>query len=95
MDGGMNIVMCAECVRRLRTPAMFCSRDCLAKNFQRHREDIHVPARARLGLDVKDANELEYENSAKTKYHAKNIDDWLVTIDSAVKEWEMNHHTSF
>lgn len=64
----------------------------MSKNFQRHREDVHLPTRRRLGLAIQDRDKLGFENQAKTRYHARDIRSMLFTLDAATKAWETKYN---
>ncbi|KAK3298233.1 uncharacterized protein B0H64DRAFT_429496 [Chaetomium fimeti] len=43
---------CTECLTTLKRPTAWCSLACADANFQTHREAVHLPGRARLGLGL-------------------------------------------
>ncbi|EAQ89929.1 hypothetical protein CHGG_06548 [Chaetomium globosum CBS 148.51] len=55
---------CTECLTTLKQPTAWCSLACADANFQAHREAVHLPERARLGLGreagADDEAQLEY-----------------------------------
>ncbi|KAK0729688.1 hypothetical protein B0H67DRAFT_474856 [Lasiosphaeris hirsuta] len=99
-DDSSTLVFCRECLTSLKLPTLWCSAACAEANFQRHREDVHMPARKRLGLVVTDRDQLDYfparagagaeENggAAGTRYRAKDIGVHVIPYDSAAKKWE-------
>ncbi|KAK3695435.1 hypothetical protein B0T22DRAFT_478098 [Podospora appendiculata] len=88
-----KICFCTECLTSLKLPTTWCSLACADKNFQRHREDVHIPARKRLGITVTDRDRLSYDAvdtslQAETKYHAIDIGAHITTYEAAVRAWE-------
>jgi hypothetical protein len=89
------MLFCTECLTALKQPTVWCSLTCADANFQTHREEIHIPARKRLGLSVDDEQQLEYlplpSNSgvgSKRKYRAKDIKALTTSLGEAVRQWE-------
>ncbi|KAI1452612.1 hypothetical protein F4805DRAFT_24477 [Annulohypoxylon moriforme] len=87
-EGGTNLVFCRECVETLDIPSIFCSSRCFNENFQHHRDTVHIPERKRTEHEVDDDDQLEFIPEDKTKYHAKKIEDHLVTFDDAIMGWQ-------
>ncbi|KAK3363637.1 hypothetical protein B0T25DRAFT_50378 [Lasiosphaeria hispida] len=103
-DDSATLAFCRECLTSLRLPTLWCSPACADANFQRHREDVHMPARKRLGLVVTDRNQLDYfpmppdggsgggggENNgaAGTRYRAKDIGAHVLLYAEAARGWE-------
>ncbi|KAI1212836.1 uncharacterized protein F4807DRAFT_352351 [Annulohypoxylon truncatum] len=87
-EGGTSLVFCRECVEALGVPSIFCSSRCFNENFQHHRDTIHIPERKRTGHEVGDDDQLEFIPEDKTKYHARKIEDHLVTFDDIMTEWQ-------
>ena len=48
---GSSAVFCRECVLVLKQPGVFCSAGCYGANFQRHRDDVHLPERERRRME--------------------------------------------
>lgn len=75
---------------------MWCSLTCADADFQRHREEVHLPERKKLGLGVDDEGQLEYDDrpggDSERKYRAKDIHALTTTLDEAVGEWEEKNH---
>ncbi|KAI5917526.1 hypothetical protein F4810DRAFT_696029 [Camillea tinctor] len=82
------LTLCQECVETLETPSTFCSSRCFNLNFQRHREEVHLPGRQKAGFEVKDENQLVFDDEDKTKYGAKQIEDHIVTLHEAIAQWQ-------
>ncbi|KAL2260732.1 hypothetical protein VTK26DRAFT_5165 [Humicola hyalothermophila] len=90
---------CTECLTSLRQPTLWCSLACAESDFQRHREEEHLPERKRLGLEVNDEDQLEYfkdntegdgssTSSSSKRYRAKDISAHTTSLDEAAREWE-------
>ncbi|KAK4125050.1 hypothetical protein N657DRAFT_670887 [Parathielavia appendiculata] len=102
-DGGTSapsqndIRFCTECLTTLKQASIWCSLACADANFQTHREQVHIPARNRLGLAVNDEQQLEYlplpdnntgDGSGSRKYRAKDVGGFTTSLGEAVQEWE-------
>lgn len=86
-----DLVFCTECLVSLKQPTTWCSPACADANFQTHRDEVHLPERKRLGLEVDDEARLEYlgdSSDGNRKYRAKNIRTVTTSLEEAVKEWE-------
>lgn len=89
---------CRECLESLKIPTMWCSPACADENFQRHREEVHMPARKRLNFIVTDRDRLEYFPPAdgnpdeKTRYRPKDISEHIIPFGEATKRWEAETH---
>ncbi|KAH8886867.1 hypothetical protein GQ53DRAFT_727476 [Thozetella sp. PMI_491] len=92
MDRQISLVFCKECVDSLKLPTVFCSINCYAANFQRHRERVHLPARERGGTTRDDENELVYDDSAKTRYRPRDVRGGVKAWYEAVTGWEAQFH---
>lgn len=83
---------CTECLASLRRPTMWCSAACADADFQRHREEVHLPERKRLGLGTDDEGQLEYSEGSgdggERRYRARDISTLTTSLDEAVREWE-------
>ncbi|KAM7205621.1 hypothetical protein V8F33_000947 [Rhypophila sp. PSN 637] len=90
---------CSECLTSLKQPTLWCSAECAAHDFQQHRENVHLPERKKLKLDVAaDKDQLVYDEqtgdkessylSPKKTYHAKDIKSHLISFDEALRDWE-------
>lgn len=56
-----DIRFCTECLTTLKQPTVWCSPACAAADFQRHREEVHLPERRKRGLaEDEDEAQLEY-----------------------------------
>ncbi|KAI2463582.1 hypothetical protein F4781DRAFT_416117 [Annulohypoxylon bovei var. microspora] len=87
-EGGTSLVFCRECVETLGVPSVFCSSRCFNENFQHHRDTVHLPERKRSQHEFEDEDSLEFNPEDKTKYHARMIEEQLVTFDNAMMEWQ-------
>lgn len=83
--------LCEECVSSLETPSVFCSTRCAKANFQSHREQVHVPKREKLGIVVDDSSKLVFDDDEKSKYHAGDIMEHLVSLGEALQAFEKNN----
>ncbi|GAB1312184.1 hypothetical protein MFIFM68171_02394 [Madurella fahalii] len=94
--GPGGLVFCTECLTSLRQPTMWCSLACAGDDFQRHREEVHLPERKKLSLDVDDEGQLKYSDlpgdGSERRYRAKDIHALTTTLDDAVGEWEERNH---
>ncbi|KAI1501668.1 hypothetical protein F5X99DRAFT_195895 [Biscogniauxia marginata] len=92
MDTGDQpmLTLCRECVKTLDTPSTFCSLRCFGKNFQRHRDEVHLPGRQKAGLEVRDEGQLEFDPEDRTKYRAREIGNHFVTLHDAIAQWQQN-----
>ena len=91
---------CTECLTTLKQPTTWCSAACAAANFQCHRDEVHLPARKALGLQVDDEARLEYLGDGdhdrngggggrnRRRYRARDIRALTISLEEAVKEWE-------
>ncbi|KAI1638006.1 hypothetical protein F4809DRAFT_601786 [Biscogniauxia mediterranea] len=84
----LMLALCRECVETLETPSTFCSSRCFGLNFQRHREEVHLPGRQKAGFEVKDEGQIEFDAEDKTKYGARKIEDHIVTLHEAMIQWQ-------
>ncbi|KAK5654409.1 hypothetical protein OQA88_7319 [Cercophora sp. LCS_1] len=100
-NASVSPCFCRECVELLHIPTMWCSSACADENFQRHREEVHMPARKRLNLIVTDRDRLEYFPPAdgnpgeKTRYRPKDISQHIIPFQEAAKRWEDQNHVKF
>jgi hypothetical protein len=78
---------CKECVLDHQVESVFCSIQCLDANFQRHREEVHIPKRDRAGQIGEDENDLEYVPEDKSKYRARKIEEHWTPMNDAIKEY--------
>jgi hypothetical protein len=47
-----EVCFCTECLTTLKQPTAWCSRSCADASFARHREEVHLPERKKMDLDV-------------------------------------------
>ncbi|KAI4860967.1 hypothetical protein F4820DRAFT_83716 [Hypoxylon rubiginosum] len=87
-EGGNILVCCRECVETLGIPSTFCSTRCLGENFQRHRDNIHLPERKTTHHEMDDASQLEFDPEDGTRYRARKIEEHIITFEDAVKGWQ-------
>ncbi|KAK1825770.1 hypothetical protein QBC39DRAFT_387204 [Podospora conica] len=94
-DDSASLVFCRECLDSLKVASLWCSPACAAANFQRHREDVHMPARRRLGLVVTDRDQFEYYSettAGETRYRARDISRHVISFEDASRRWEEETH---
>ncbi|KAK0633652.1 hypothetical protein B0T14DRAFT_420242 [Immersiella caudata] len=89
-----SICFCRECLTSLKIPSAFCSPTCADTNFQRHREEVHMPTRKQLDIIVTDRDTLEYfpTDDGSTRYRAKDISAHVISLEEAVGQWEGENH---
>ncbi|KAH8662043.1 hypothetical protein BX600DRAFT_512919 [Xylariales sp. PMI_506] len=85
-DEGDAACLCRECVEELEMESVFCSPRCFDSNFQRHREDVHIPRREHAGELVDDEKDLEYSPEDKTRYRARKIEDHFMLLHDATAD---------
>ncbi|KAH6855225.1 hypothetical protein B0I37DRAFT_395390 [Chaetomium sp. MPI-CAGE-AT-0009] len=61
---------CTECLTALKQPTTWCSLACADANFQAHREGVHLPGRARLGLRAEGGEGAEGDDEAQLEYYS-------------------------
>jgi hypothetical protein len=84
-DSG-GVVLCQECIEDFDRSSIYCSSRCAAKDFQQHREAVHLPARENRSSDTNaDAKFLVYENEQKDKYHADEIENFVWTLEDVLE----------
>lgn len=81
-------VFCRECIATLKLPSVFCSPRCYDTNFQRHRDEIHLPGRKRKHSEIDDEGRLEFAAEDKTQYQARRIEEHLITLDDAMEVYQ-------
>lgn len=84
-----GVVICRECAEDLDRATTYCSERCASGDFQRHREDVHVPGRRKLGkreVEV-DTKDLVFEDEEKTKYHVEDISKYVWKLDAALERF--------
>ena len=101
-SSGSAAVFCRECVLSLKqaSGSVFCSARCYDANFQHHREGVHLPERERRrgrktqhDHDDDDHDDealllLEYADEGRTQYRARKIEEHLITLDDALREYQ-------
>ncbi|KAI1445247.1 hypothetical protein F5Y02DRAFT_135136 [Annulohypoxylon stygium] len=87
-EGGTSLVFCLECVETLSIPTTFCSSRCFNENFQHHRDTIHIPERKKAEHGIDDEDQLEFIPEDRARYHARRIQEHLVTFDNTLSNWQ-------
>lgn len=72
--------VCKECFRNYKSESVFCNVLCAHLNFQRHREQVHLPERRRRGIDDRDGEDLRWENEFRQRYYSRDIKAHLLSI---------------
>ncbi|KAK0656506.1 hypothetical protein B0T16DRAFT_314460 [Cercophora newfieldiana] len=93
-DHTPTLCFCRECLSSLKITSTFCSPSCADTNFQRHREEVHMPARKQLNLIITDREQLEYfpADDNNTRYRAKDIAAHVIPYEEAASRWEEENH---
>jgi hypothetical protein len=94
-----DLCFCTECLTTLAQPTIWCCLACADADFQRHREEIHLPERKTLGLVVDDEGQLEYmdgaaDDGSDRRYRAKDISALTTSLDRAAGEWEARNRVT-
>ncbi|KAI1343314.1 hypothetical protein F5Y15DRAFT_230561 [Xylariaceae sp. FL0016] len=84
MDDGEDCFFCKECVLTLGIPSTWCSLRCLDANFQRHRNNVHIPEREKGHHHIDDHQQLEFSTSDRTRYRARRIEDHAISLTDAM-----------
>ena len=101
-SSGSAAVFCRECVLSLKqaSGSVFCSARCYDANFQHHRDGVHLPGRrekargrgggGEVAVSGNDDDEalLEYADEDRTQYRARKIEEHLITLDDALREYQ-------
>lgn len=83
--------LCRECTTGLKKEAVYCSLRCADMNFQRHREQIHIPERKKRGLDVdRDVNDIVFDGE-RVRYHARDIRSHLVSLGDLLLDFQQRN----
>ncbi|KAI1434135.1 hypothetical protein GGR50DRAFT_664233 [Xylaria sp. CBS 124048] len=81
-------VFCRECVEDFSRESIFCSVRCFDDNFQRHRDGVHIPERARRERQVDDEYLLRFDPEDGARYSARNIDEHVISLSNAIANWQ-------
>lgn len=87
MDGA-GPFFCKECLEKHRLESVYCSARCADVNFQRHREQVHLPERRRRGTDDRDEEDLIWENEFRQRYHARDIHMHLMPLGELLADYQ-------
>lgn len=82
--------VCRECLRNHGIESVYCSVRCADFNFQRHREQVHLPERRRRGVNEPDGEDIRWENEFRQRYWAKNIRKHLVSLVDLIGDYEVD-----
>ncbi|KAI0399258.1 hypothetical protein F4802DRAFT_611025 [Xylaria palmicola] len=88
------LVFCRECVEILGQTSVFCSVRCFDRNFQRHRERVHLPEREKGKHEIDDKDELETHPNDDTKYWAKHAEAHVISLQQAITDWQQRTEAS-
>jgi hypothetical protein len=89
-----TVVFCRECVDDLEQGSIFCSSRCLEENFERHRDDVHIPERERKEEEMRDEGEVVFEAEDEMRYPAKKIEEYIVSLHDALADWQRRTEAS-
>ncbi|KAI1823745.1 hypothetical protein F4861DRAFT_307181 [Xylaria intraflava] len=81
-------VFCRECIEDLGQESIFCSLRCFDSNFQLHRDDVHIPERAKRERQVDDEGQLEFDPEDGTRYSARKIEEHIISLSDATASWQ-------
>lgn len=83
--------LCKECTTGLKKEAVYCSLRCADINFQRHREQVHIPERKQRGLDVdRDVQDIVFDGEG-ARYHARDIRLQLVSLGDLLLDFQQRN----
>ncbi|KAI2632972.1 hypothetical protein GGS21DRAFT_150169 [Xylaria nigripes] len=85
---GPTEVFCRECLEDLSRESIFCSSRCFETNFQRHRDNVHIPERTKREVQVDDEGQLQLDQEDRTRYSAKKIEEHLISLHTATNSWQ-------
>lgn len=82
---------CRECVLSFSKSTVYCSDRCAGRDFQSHRETVHLPKRRMHGDFHDDQDELSYSSFAKKDYTAADISRHVMTMEEAFTSCQKKH----
>ncbi|KAI0454084.1 hypothetical protein F5B21DRAFT_263886 [Xylaria acuta] len=88
------VVFCRECVTALGQASVFCSLHCYDRNFQQHRDKVHIPERERRKHEIDDKGQLEFNPGDKTRYSARKIEEHIISLRDAMTDWQQRTEAS-
>jgi len=97
-DYSPTLCFCRECLEIHELPTVWCSPECAASQFQRHRDTVHMPGRVKRGVVVIDRDKLEYLSvpvdrpNQRRPYRARDISAHVIMYEDAVRNWEQENH---
>ena len=94
---GSGAELCEECIRKHGMATIYCSPRCAGADFQRHREEVHLPGRKKLSLAIDDSSSLVPDDGGKEngprRYHAADIRMNLISVrGEVIREYEKNEN---
>lgn len=82
---------CRECVLSFSIGTVYCSERCAGRDFQNHREKVHLPNRQMRADTHDDANELSYADKDKAVYTAAKISKHVLPLEEALASVQKKH----
>ncbi|CAK7200829.1 hypothetical protein SEUCBS139899_003528 [Sporothrix eucalyptigena] len=82
---------CRECVLSFSIGTVYCNDRCASRDFQRHREKVHLPNREMRADSRDDRGDLSYSSYAKVDYTAADINKHLLSIREALSSCQKKH----
>lgn len=83
--------LCRECTTGYRLEAVYCSLRCADINFQRHREQVHIPERKQRGLEIdRDVNDIIFDDE-RARYHARDIRSHLASLGDLLLDFQQKN----
>lgn len=70
---------------------VYCSDRCAGRDFQRHREKVHLPNREMRADSRDDRDDLSYSSTRKVAYTAADIAKHLLSLDEALASCQKKH----
>ncbi|KAI3327406.1 hypothetical protein HD806DRAFT_392550 [Xylariaceae sp. AK1471] len=83
-----TLVFCRECAEDYGQESIFCSSRCLDVNFQRHRDDVHIPERERRYHEVEEEGQVEFDPEDETRYPVRRGEERIIGLRDAVADWQ-------
>ncbi|KIH90483.1 hypothetical protein SPBR_00549 [Sporothrix brasiliensis 5110] len=82
---------CRECVLSFSIGTVYCSERCAGRDFQPHREKVHLPNREMRADSRDDRGELSYSSARKVAYTAADIGKHVLSLDEALASCQKKH----
>lgn len=82
---------CRECVLSFSIGTVYCNDRCAGRDFQRHREKVHLPNREMRADSRDDRGDLSYSSARKVAYTAADIAKHVLSLDEALASCQKKH----